>query len=76
MVINRDTLNADTTYVYKSKTVKIYSEVSPKQMVCYLLVRNQFDGFHIAFNSLFGILLWIDGVASSFQGLQKNEPND
>ena len=25
MVINRDTLNADTTYVYKSKTVKIYS---------------------------------------------------
>ncbi|MBF6641538.1 spore maturation protein [Flavobacterium sp. J49] len=27
MVINRDTLNADTTYVYKSKTVKIYSGV-------------------------------------------------
>ncbi|KAF2080506.1 nucleoside recognition domain-containing protein [Flavobacterium sharifuzzamanii] len=25
MIINRDTLNADTTYVYKSKTVKIYS---------------------------------------------------
>src|SRR4051812_6939738 len=25
MVINRDTLNADTTYVYKSKTIKIYS---------------------------------------------------
>lgn len=25
MVINRDTLNVDTTYVYKSKTVKIYS---------------------------------------------------
>ncbi|MGL2965328.1 nucleoside recognition domain-containing protein [Flavobacterium sp. XGLA_31] len=25
MVINRDTLNPDTTYVYKSKTVKIYS---------------------------------------------------
>ncbi len=24
-VVNRDTLNADTTYVYKSKTVKIYS---------------------------------------------------
>ena len=27
MVINRDTINADTTYVYKSKTVKIYSGV-------------------------------------------------
>ena len=27
MVINRDTLNADTTYVYKSKTIKIYSGV-------------------------------------------------
>ena len=27
MVINRDTLNADTTYVYKAKTVKIYSGV-------------------------------------------------
>jgi spore maturation protein SpmA/spore maturation protein SpmB len=27
MVINRDTLNADTTYVYKNKTVKIYSGV-------------------------------------------------
>ncbi|WP_162126743.1 nucleoside recognition domain-containing protein [Flavobacterium phycosphaerae] len=27
MVIDRDTLNADTTYVYKSKTVKIYSGV-------------------------------------------------
>jgi spore maturation protein SpmA/spore maturation protein SpmB len=26
-VINRDTLNADTTYVYKNKTVKIYSGV-------------------------------------------------
>lgn len=25
MVINRDTINADTTYVYKSKTVKMYS---------------------------------------------------
>nr|WP_278034441.1 hypothetical protein [Flavobacterium nitratireducens] len=25
--INRDTLNADTTYVYKNKTVKIYSGV-------------------------------------------------
>ncbi len=25
MVINRDTLNPDTTYVYKSKTVKIYT---------------------------------------------------
>ena len=27
MVVNRDTLNADTTYVYKNKTVKIYSGV-------------------------------------------------
>jgi len=27
MIINRDTLNVDTTYVYKSKTVKIYSGV-------------------------------------------------
>lgn len=27
MVINRDTLNADTTYVYKSKTVKIFSGI-------------------------------------------------
>ena len=27
MIINRDTLNADTTYVYTSKTVKIYSGV-------------------------------------------------
>lgn len=27
MVINRDTLNADTTYVFKAKTVKIYSGV-------------------------------------------------
>lgn len=27
MVVDRDTLNADTTYVYKSKTVKIYSGV-------------------------------------------------
>ena len=27
MVVNRDTLNLDTTYVYKSKTVKIYSGV-------------------------------------------------
>ena len=27
MVINRDTLNVDTTYVYKAKTVKIYSGV-------------------------------------------------
>ena len=25
IIINRDTLNADTTYVYKNKTVKIYS---------------------------------------------------
>ncbi|MDR7211260.1 nucleoside recognition domain-containing protein [Flavobacterium piscis] len=25
MIINRDTLNSDTTYVYKNKTVKIYS---------------------------------------------------
>ncbi|RYJ38047.1 Nucleoside recognition domain-containing protein [Flavobacterium anhuiense] len=25
MIVNRDTLNADTTYVYKNKTVKIYS---------------------------------------------------
>ncbi len=27
MVINRDTLNLDTTYVYKNKTVKIYSGI-------------------------------------------------
>jgi spore maturation protein SpmA/spore maturation protein SpmB len=27
MVINRDAINADTTYVYKNKTVKIYSGV-------------------------------------------------
>ncbi len=27
MVINRDTINADTTYVYKSQTVKMYSGV-------------------------------------------------
>ena len=27
IIINRDTLNADTTYVYKSKTVKIYSGI-------------------------------------------------
>lgn len=27
MIINKDTLNADTTYVYKAKTVKIYSGV-------------------------------------------------
>jgi spore maturation protein SpmA/spore maturation protein SpmB len=27
MVINRDTLNADTTYVYKNKTIKIYSGI-------------------------------------------------
>ncbi|MDQ5928338.1 MAG: hypothetical protein QG594_112, partial [Bacteroidota bacterium] len=27
MVVNRDTLNVDTTYVYKNKTVKIYSGV-------------------------------------------------
>ncbi|SHI38315.1 nucleoside recognition domain-containing protein [Flavobacterium terrae] len=27
MVINRDTINADTTYVYKSQTVKVYSGV-------------------------------------------------
>ena len=27
MIINRDTLNADTTYIYKAKTVKIYSGV-------------------------------------------------
>jgi len=27
MIINRDTLNADTTYVYKAKTIKIYSGV-------------------------------------------------
>ena len=27
MMINRDTLNADTTYVFKNKTVKIYSGV-------------------------------------------------
>ncbi len=27
MTVNRDTLNADTTYVYKSQTVKIYSGV-------------------------------------------------
>lgn len=27
MIINRDTLNADTTYVYKNQTVKIYSGV-------------------------------------------------
>ncbi|MFB9109598.1 nucleoside recognition domain-containing protein [Flavobacterium gyeonganense] len=25
MIVNRDTLNSDTTYVYKNKTVKIYS---------------------------------------------------
>lgn len=27
MIVNKDTLNADTTYVFKSKTVKIYSGV-------------------------------------------------
>ncbi|WP_293892401.1 nucleoside recognition domain-containing protein [Flavobacterium sp.] len=27
MIINRDTINADTTYIYKAKTVKIYSGV-------------------------------------------------
>ena len=27
MIINRDTLNADTTYVYKNQTVKVYSGV-------------------------------------------------
>ncbi|WP_026714723.1 nucleoside recognition domain-containing protein [Flavobacterium daejeonense] len=27
MIINRDTLNADTTYVYKNKTVKIFSGI-------------------------------------------------
>ena len=27
MVVNRDTLNVDTTYVYKNKTVKIYSGI-------------------------------------------------
>jgi spore maturation protein SpmA/spore maturation protein SpmB len=27
MIINRDTINADTTYVYKNKTVKIFSGV-------------------------------------------------
>jgi spore maturation protein SpmA/spore maturation protein SpmB len=27
MIINRDTLNADTTYVFKNKTVKIYSGI-------------------------------------------------
>jgi spore maturation protein SpmA len=27
MVINRDTINADTTYVYQNKTIKIYSGV-------------------------------------------------
>ena len=27
MIVNKDTLNADTTYVYKNKTVKIYSGV-------------------------------------------------
>ena len=27
MVVNRDTINADTTYVYKNKTVKIYSGI-------------------------------------------------
>ena len=27
MIINRDTLNADTTYVFKNKTIKIYSGV-------------------------------------------------
>ncbi len=27
MVINRDTINVDTTYVYKSKTVKMYSGI-------------------------------------------------
>jgi spore maturation protein SpmA len=27
MVVNRDTINADTTYVYQNKTVKIYSGV-------------------------------------------------
>jgi spore maturation protein SpmA/spore maturation protein SpmB len=27
MVVNRDTLNADTTYVYKSKTVKIFGGI-------------------------------------------------
>ncbi|MFK7058568.1 nucleoside recognition domain-containing protein [Flavobacterium oreochromis] len=27
MVINKDTLNADTTYVYKNKTVKLYSGI-------------------------------------------------
>ena len=27
IIVNRDTLNADTTYVYKNKTVKIYSEI-------------------------------------------------
>lgn len=27
MIIDRDTLNADTTYIYKAKTVKIYSGV-------------------------------------------------
>lgn len=27
MIINRDTLNADTTYIYKAKTVKIYSGI-------------------------------------------------
>jgi spore maturation protein SpmA len=59
-VINRDTINADTTYVYKNQTVKIYSGVQKS------------DGLlPTCKNSLFDIILPLIAYLAFFCGLME-----
>lgn len=60
MIINRDTLNSDTTYVYKNQTVKIYSGV---QKTDGLLPTTK--------SSLFDIILPLIAYLSFFCGLME-----
>src|SRR6218665_50960 len=60
MIVNRDTLNADTTYVYKAKTVKIYSGVQKS------------DGLlPTCKNSLFDLILPLIAYLAFFCGLMQ-----
>lgn len=60
MTVNRDTLNADTTYVYKAKTVKIYSGVQKS------------DGLlPTCKNSLFDLILPLIAYLAFFCGLMQ-----
>ena len=60
IIINRDTLNTDTTYVYKAKTVKIYSGVQKS------------DGLlPTCKNSLFDLILPLIAYLAFFCGLMQ-----